>query len=556
MQFDFKINNDGIIFLRGMEQDIHMPCLRKVRRKDWYWSSYRWWENIKEGLGINGVTLPEELLGFIQKDQKLIDLLGKRAILKTDLFDRIFKFPLWEGQKHAASVMAAAKRFYLGANVGLGKSLSAFATLALLKERNLIRNALIVSLASVKFQWKLEIERALKDEYQDTYSIKVIHGTKARREEDWAEPSFLKIVNYESLLRDEGIPFFDAIVLDDAFKVKNWRIKTTRRIRELAKDIPYRYVLNAAIVSNGYDELFGPFDIIDPTVFLCWGNFRDNYIIIEDKKVWRKERDQKGRVVPRLKIIRNQKVGYKNISDLQERMKPVLLRQTTKDMGWKEPQITVTPYWVDLTDEQWKRYLEIKNSDANALEKIVRARVACLFTQSTPVEKTPKYRELLQILEEIAVTEKVLIFSESRRYLSMVEDALKDAGQHVAFIHGGVDAKQRTHLQGEFTDGSIRILLLTAAGEAGMNLQASDLVINLDIPWNPERLRQRIGRLRPHLGGEARHIRVLNIFASDTIEERVIQKVHEKLKYFALLFSEEVENITGLFDSKELVKLL
>jgi len=552
------LNEEGVLFIRGIPtktQDI--PYLVRSKRSDWSWSSWHWIEDLKRdipGFSVFDIKGLQYLDDLQNRRDRIVAAIVKGSTVHTDILDRVFATELWPAQKHAAAVMAAARRFYLADDVGLGKSLSAFAALVLLRELGRINNACIVCTASVKFQWKLEIEKALRPEYRDKYSITVIHGDKQERIKAYGKDSFLYIVNYESLRHDEYRGFspfrqagkrMEAVIFDEAWKIKSYTAKIQKLMREFFRNTEYRFALNASPVGNGYEELFGIFDVIDPSVFLSWRTFKERYLVMKTIR----SKDQK-KSFPKV-------MGYRRVPEIKHRVRAYILRRTVKDMGWKSPQVTVTPYWIALDENMRKAYTKIsKNLGTNALEKTIRARVACLFTDETPPESSPKYRELLNVLENQVAHEKVIVFSESLTFLKAVLPHLIKKKISTLLVSGKDSSDLREVKKQQFTDGNARVLLATSAGEAGLNLQAASIVINLDLPWNPERLRQRVGRLRPHLGGENRHIRVINILAEDTIEERIVRQIQKKIGYFEMLFKEETLDLTGVFTTPNLLSAI
>lgn len=254
-------------------------------------------------------------------------------------------------------------------------------------------------------------------------------------------------------------------------------------------------------------------------------------------------------------------VGPKNIPRLRDRMLSIALRRTADDLEWETPQVSSVLYWIDLNTEQRKAYKALQAEKGNVLGRIVRASMLALGVdaEGRAMKGSPKTTELIRLLAEGGemAHEKVLVFTQSRKYIDHLVVALKAAGiGQVAWIHGGVQTQQREVIRESFQDGATRILLLDAAGEHALNLQAAPVAINLDLPWNPARLQQRVGRLRPYLGGADRLIRVVTILARDTIEERVVEKVVEKVGLFSKVWGESSVDLTGVFTKGNLETML
>ena len=112
-----------------------------------------------------------------------------------------------------------------------------------------------------------------------------------------------------------------------------------------------------------------------------------------------------------------------------------------------------------------------------------------------------KIKELMAILDNVfeAKQEKVVVFSQWERMTRLVKMELEDRKVGFAYLHGGIPGKNRKALLDDFRDKiDCRVFLSTDAGSVGLNLQSASLVVNLDIPWNPAVLEQRIGRVHRH----------------------------------------------------------
>ena len=139
----------------------------------------------------------------------------------------------------------------------------------------------------------------------------------------------------------------------------------------------------------------------------------------------------------------------------------------------------------------------------------------------------------MSILESIFASgnEKVVIFSGWERMTRLIAAELDARGIAYSNLHGGVPSGKRKDLIDRFTDNpQVRVFLSTDAGATGLNLQAASYVINLDLPWNPAVLEQRIGRI--YRIGQRQRIQVINLVAIGTIEERMLLKLKFKTDLF------------------------
>lgn len=150
-----------------------------------------------------------------------------------------------------------------------------------------------------------------------------------------------------------------------------------------------------------------------------------------------------------------------------------------------------------------------------------------------------KVEETLNILKNVFESgdEKVVIFSQWERMTRLIAKELDALGIRYEYLHGGIPSEARKHLMDNFTElPESRVFLSTDAGSTGLNLQVASILINLDLPWNPAVLEQRIARI--YRIGQKRNIQVINLVASQTIEERMLSTLNFKhlfLRAFSIM---------------------
>src|SRR6185437_8027863 len=144
--------------------------------------------------------------------------------------------------------------------------------------------------------------------------------------------------------------------------------------------------------------------------------------------------------------------------------------------------------------------------------------------------------------------DKMVIFTQFRATQELIERRLKQAGHDVAVFHGGLSRLEKEAAIARFR-GSARLLLCTEAGSEGRNLQFAHGICNFDLPWNPMKIEQRVGRLSRI--GQTRDVHVFNLVASGTIEAAVLHLLEAKLNMFELVIG-EIDMILGnLEDERE-----
>ena len=169
--------------------------------------------------------------------------------------------------------------------------------------------------------------------------------------------------------------------------------------------------------------------------------------------------------------------------------------------------------------------------------------------------KLRKLKETMSKLDEKDVDAKILIFTESRDTLEYLEKRVKIWGYEVSTIHGGMKLEERVKAEGTFRNRS-RVMIATEAAGEGINLQFCHLMINYDIPWNPNRLEQRMGRV--HRYGQKYEVFVYNLIAQDTIEGRIFRRLFEKLDEIrAVMGNDRIYDIIGeVYHGKDLAQML
>ena len=169
--------------------------------------------------------------------------------------------------------------------------------------------------------------------------------------------------------------------------------------------------------------------------------------------------------------------------------------------------------------------------------------------------KLTKLKESMKKLEKESSNKKILIFTESKDTLEYLEKRIKSWGYTVSIIHGGMQLLERIEAEKTFKTQTQIMIATEAAGE-GINLQFCHLMINYDIPWNPNRLEQRMGRV--HRYGQKYEVFVYNLIAHDTIEGRIFKRLFEKLDEIkSKLGSDKVYDIIGeIYYGKDLSQLL
>jgi superfamily II DNA or RNA helicase len=472
-------------------------------------------------------------------------------------FKGLLKTALYPYQRLGALFAARAGRCLVADDMGLGKTIQAIAAAEILARVAGIERVLVITPTSLKHQWKDEIARFTDRPAQ------VIEGLIAARAAHYASESFYKITNYDVIHRDvEPIRKWapDLIILDEAQRIKNWKTRAARTVKQLPSE--HALVLTGTPLENRLEELHSIVEFVDR--FRLGPAFR---FLAEHQHT-----DEGGRVI-----------GYKNLSRIATTLAPILVRRTKQEVLPELPERLDKNFFVEMTAQQrdhheenyqtvvrivakWRRQRFLSDSDQQRLMiALQNMRMACnstyLLDHST--DYGVKADELLTLLEEILEDPeaKVVVFSQWVRTHELIVRRVEPRQWDYVLFHGGVPGPRRKDLIRRFkSEPSCRLFLSTDAGGVGLNLQNASVVINMDQPWNPAVLEQRIGRV--HRLGQHRAVRVVNFVAQGTIEHGMLELLAFKKSLFAGVldsgadevflggtrlkrFMESVENVTG-----------
>ena len=472
-----------------------------------------------------GLAWEREQLKKIEDGKRIL-----RGLVKVSLFPY---------QLRGVLFAASRGRVVLADDMGLGKTVQAIAAATLLKRRSGIERVLVISPASVKYQWRTEIER-----FSDL-SVQVIDGDKLRRKKRYASPKFFNLINYELVrwdmeeLRALGA---DLIILDEAQRIRNWATKTARTVKQLKSR--YAFVLTGTPLENKIEELYSVVEFVDGRVLGPAFRFLHEHVETSDT----------GKLL-----------GYRGLKRIHEQLKPILLRRKRDEVLKQLPERTDQTFRVPLTKQQAEPYWEQNEILGRLMHKWKRQgwlsevdfrRITCclqnmrmlcnstfLFDKET--NHSPKLDEFREIIRELAIEEgrKTVVFSEYERMTRLAATELTNLGIEFVSLHGGVPTPKRGELMDRFrTDPNCRVFLSTDAGGVGLNLQSASAVINFEPPWNPARLEQRIGRV--HRMGQTNPVQVIHMLTEDSIEERVWETMQLKKALFSGLFDATADEVS------------
>ncbi|MBM4200580.1 MAG: DEAD/DEAH box helicase, partial [Gammaproteobacteria bacterium] len=353
----------------------------------------------------------------------------------------------------------------------------------------------------------------------------------------------------------------DIVIVDEAQRIKNWNTVAARALKRI--ESPYAIVLTGTPLENRLEELISIVQFVDrhrlgPT----WRLLHDHQI-----------RDDHGRVV-----------GYRELDRLGATLAPVMLRRRKAEVLEQLPERVDNLLFVPMTPEQrihhdengdivakivhrWRKTGFLSDADQRRLTCCLQnMRMSCnsTFLLDQQTDHGVKADELMAVLDELfeQPDAKAVVFSQWVRTHELIARRLQARGWGHVLFHGGVPSEKRAALIDRFIeDPACRLFLSTDAGGVGLNLQhAAATIVNMDLPWNPAVLEQRIGRV--YRLGQTRSVQVVNLVAQGTIEEGMLSVLAFKKSLFAGVleggdkeiflhgtrlskFMESVEEVTG-----------
>jgi SNF2 family DNA or RNA helicase len=446
---------------------------------------------------------------------------------RGELFLDLLNVPLYPYQMRGALFAAFRGRCILGDDMGLGKTVQTLAAAELLARERGIERVLVVAPASVKYQWETEVRK------YTCRPVQVIEGTTAERRSLYKQPTFYRLVNYEIAVRDlDELNAWqpDLIVLDEAQRIKNWASKTSMAVKKLRSR--FAIVLTGTPLENKLEELYSIVQFVDDRRLGPAFQFLHDHRVLDGEGGLR---------------------GYRNLDRIRERLAPILLRRTRAEVLAQLPARTDTTVWVEMHDAQRGPYAGQQQTLALLLQKkylteVDRRRIlACVqnlrmlcgstYLLDRETNVSPKLEEFAELLTELLGSgpHKVVVFSQWEIMLRKAAEVVDGLAIGHVLLCGAVPGKERRALLERFReDPECRVFLSTDAGGTGLNLQTADTVINLEVPWNPAVLEQRIARV--HRMGQHRPVQVFNFVTRDSIEERVLRTLETKRSLFESVF--------------------
>lgn len=436
------------------------------------------------------------------------------------------------------------KRCLIADDTGLGKTIQTIGAMLVVLKENPAKKAILVVPSGLRHQWHEQIHEFGSD--KDTPdNIIVIDAPKATRRVIYKKNWKVMIISPNVLVRDYDLvrkQLKDVILvgLDEASCVRNPEAKITKVMGGMFKKIEYKIALTATPIENKLVDLWSILQFVDKRIFISNEFFEERYVQWSIMRF--KVKNKAGR---EFKVKKRVPSKYINLSEVRQKISPAYIRRRVSDVELELPKLIINWEKVTLPQKQRDVYNACKEEvqlegmrDEALYSKLQGLRQACnsteLIIKNDPRPSSSKIDRIKTLLETELYGEQVIIFSDYARFCEILAKKLRNF--KVALFTGNEKKATRRAAMQSFKDGTRRILICTSAGERGHNLQNANVIINADLPWNPARIKQRLGRI-VRLGSNHKTCRMINFIALGTIEQSLIlEKIYNRRALFEAVF--------------------
>ncbi len=461
----------------------------------------------------------------------------------------------------------------LAFDMGLGKSLTSLAYALELKNKGVIDHILVVCPAKLKYAtWEKEVKKWTDLDYmvidgEKRETVEWEDGTKERvtgvklREVQYQQYMFgtdVIIMNYELFLRDmDIIPPVDGrwvVILDEAHRIKNPKAQTTKNLIKKVKPAGRKILGTGTPLENNIQELWSLVDLCRPNLLGTYYKFLDRYV----------EMDYFGSpIAPKPQML----------PELMKKLEPIMIRKSKAEALPDLPPLTIMNHTVDMTKKQKELYKQVKEgileiareaglefTYLEALAQLTRLQQLCdspallrkVLEDDTLPEESGKLNDLENILSEINPKEnKFILFSQYAEMTDILYKWLVSKNilpkHQIGYVKGGIKSQKIEEVRQGFQEGDIQCVLMTTAGNYGLDLYEASYVICFDQLFNPQKMEQIYSRA--HRNGATKPITAINLITADSYEEKKLEILDAKRDLFKAVIEEDEGVLKKLFSS-------
>ena len=442
----------------------------------------------------------------------------------------------------------------LADEMGLGKTIQVIYYIKQMLKDNPTSKFLIVVPTSLAYNWEHEF-----DSFASQIKKAICIGSKEKRKHILKDLNKINVIitTYGLLREDEEIYEnlnFNTMIIDEAQNIKNNHAGITKVVKSIKAET--KFALTGTPLENSILELWSIFDFIMPGYLANLTKFQSKYKI--------KDFDEDSEIL---------------IKGLSKQINPFILRRKKSDVVKELPEKLINDIYIDLKDEQKKLYVAELNRVKEEMNKIIKEegmnkarflilqlltklRQICIdpsIVYDNYTDGSNKIEQLENIVSEYTKNNhKVLIFSSFKTALNIVKEKLNNAKIKTYMIDGSVPAKTRIEMVDNFNENDdIKVfLIMLKSGGTGLNLASADVVIHLDLWWNPQAENQATDRA--HRIGQTNTVEVIHLINKGTIEEKILELQNKKRILSDKLIDGEIrdKNIISELTKEDIEKLL
>ena len=460
----------------------------------------------------------------------------------------------WYQEETARKVLKDFRgRALLADEVGLGKTIEALMVLKEYLQRGMVKNALILVPSSLVSQWKEE----LRVKFDLHFSSTDDEDYRTRELSFWDEPFILASINIAKSKNNFPLVIkreYDMVIVDEAHHLKNRNTLNWKLVNSFKKR--FLLLLTATPVENNLMELYNLVTLLKPGQLKTATEFRNEFMTRGDptdpqnrsrlRELLSQVMIRNTRALARVQIpprfaqtIRVEpspleKALYERLSALVRDINAadgtrhrLLLRNLLEEAGSSPQAVSVTLSRLLQRGDNFRPY--------EPYEKEIEA----IYHLGLSLKESSKNKTLLKLIE--TPPEKKIIFVKYLGTLKYIAEFLTSRKLPFALFHGQMDQRMKDEQIQSFRERQ-NILLTTEIGGEGRNLQFCHCMINYDLPWNPMRIEQRIGRI--HRIGQEKEVLIYNLCAVESAEDYILEILDKKINMFEMVIG-EIEMILG-----------
>jgi SNF2 family DNA or RNA helicase len=549
--------------------------------------------SLTERISQLGVTLPPRIIETEQSLENFFRIYGRTRLPESleifQLRQRALALQLSQGfdkllcldeiavEHYQHQIDAALRalhqmrgRALLADEVGLGKTIEAGIIMKELIQRGLVRTVMVLTPASLTEQWREE----LGNKFHESFVVMETPGQWSEVQDAEAGRWIVSLDRAKLQHQSEAILAreYDLLIVDEAHKLKNRSTLAWQFVNRIRKR--YVLMLTATPVQNDLMELYSLITILTPGQLGTVRAFRRHFVDHGDAR------------------------HPKNAPSLRRLLNDVMIRNRRSKVDIQFPRRQAAIYHLTLSEREWLLYRDVteyirdrfRNRDSS---KHLRLTLLTLQKElsSSPQAVAATLRKMvadrahgdhvraelqrfLELAESIPISRKLLavkeildrfpgqflIFTEYRQTQEAMVRQFEQWEIPAVSFHGGMDIRQKEEAVTAFRNNGngrhpVRVMVSTESGAEGRNLQFCHQLINYDLPWNPMRVEQRIGRL--HRLGQDKDVAIFNLSCNETIESHIIELLARKIRMFELVIGELdliLGNIEGARSFEDLLR--